>query len=125
MKVNLITFGFNKGDLEDVFYIIDTRGIKNPHSDPWLRDLTGYDGEVREQVIRHPKAKPILAYCLSLVANSPNNEITLGIGCTGGNHRSVSIALELMDRLEDLGHTVNIVHRDMRRKEQNDYSTCS
>lgn len=116
MKIKLITFGFEYGCPKDIPYIVDARGVTNPYYDKRLRSLSGCDIRVRNRVLRHPIAKQILDRCIQMVNNSSDLETVIGIGCTGGNHRSVSIAMELEEQLSTRGHIVKVFHRDLQKE---------
>ncbi len=124
LTVSLISFGFKHGTPLDVDTMLDVRFLPNPHYDPELRPLTGHDAPVREAVLGSrdcqeflEKAGGLLSFLVPRYAAEGKTYFTLGIGCTGGRHRSVAITEELAKRLrqEDTGIDLFIRHRDVQR----------
>jgi len=124
MTVSLISFGFKHGTPLDVDTLLDVRFLPNPHYDPELRPLTGHDAPVREAVLGSEdcqkfleKTYGLLAFLIPRYAAEGKTYFTLGIGCTGGRHRSVAITEELAARLrqENTGIDLFIRHRDVDR----------
>lgn len=124
LTVSLISFGFKHGTPLDVDTMLDVRFLPNPHYDPELRPLTGHDAPVREAVLGSQdcqqfleKASDLLSFLVPRYAAEGKTYFTLGIGCTGGRHRSVAITEELAKRLrqEDTGIDLFIRHRDVER----------
>ncbi len=116
MRVNLVSFGFKHGIPGNVSLVLDVRSIRNPHGDLTLRHLTGLDGRVRQRVLQHPSTPFLLSHGVLLVeqrAREGKSRMGLGIGCTGGNHRSVAIA-EQLARLLRPRYLVDVKHRDLR-----------
>jgi UPF0042 nucleotide-binding protein len=106
----LISFGFKYGVPLDVDMLLDVRFLPNPHYDPDLRPLTGHDEPVREAVLGQPDTKEfltrlhdLLAFLIPRYAAEGKTYFTLGIGCTGGRHRSVAIVEDLARHLKDVG----------------------
>ena len=124
LTLSLISFGFKHGTPMDVDTLLDVRFLPNPHYDPDLRPLTGHDAPVREAVLGSEdcqvfleKAGELLAFLIPRYDAEGKTYFTLGIGCTGGRHRSVAIVEELARRLEgqDLGVDLFVRHRDVER----------
>ena len=124
LTVSLISFGFKHGTPLDVDTMLDVRFLPNPHYDPQLRPLTGHDAPVREAVLGSQdcqefveKASGLLYFLVPRYAAEGKTYFTLGIGCTGGRHRSVAITEELAKRLkeEDTGIDLFVRHRDVER----------
>ena len=122
LTVSLISFGFKHGTPLDVDTLFDVRFLPNPHYDPGLRPLTGYDAPVREAVLGQEdareflkKASDFLAFLVPRYAAEGKTYFTLGVGCTGGRHRSVVLVEELATRLqqEDAEIDLFIRHRDL------------
>jgi RNase adapter protein RapZ len=122
LTVSLISFGFKHGTPLDVDTIFDVRFMPNPHYDPELRPLTGHDAPVREAVLGQDdarvfleKASDLLSYLIPRYAAEGKTYFTLGIGCTGGRHRSVVIVEELARRLRQGGDDADLFvrHRDL------------
>ncbi|MDP9409719.1 MAG: RNase adapter RapZ [Actinomycetota bacterium] len=124
LTVSLLSFGFKHGTPLDVDTLLDVRFLPNPHYDPDLRPLTGHDAPVREAVLGSDDCKEFLArtggllsFLIPRYAAEGKTYFTLGIGCTGGRHRSVAITEELARRLrqEDTGIDLFVRHRDVER----------
>jgi UPF0042 nucleotide-binding protein len=95
------------------------RFLKNPHYVPTLKTLTGQDPAVAAYVASDPGYRPFLDGLKNLIGPllprfdaEGKSYLTIAIGCTGGRHRSVTIAEELADWLRDAGRSVTLVHRD-------------
>jgi len=124
LTVSLISFGFKHGTPLDVDTMLDVRFLPNPHYDPELRPLTGHDAPVREAVLGSQdcqefleRASGLLSFLVPRYAAEGKTYFTLGVGCTGGRHRSVAITEELAKRLrqEDTGIDLFVRHRDVER----------
>ena len=124
MTVSLISFGFKHGTPLDVDTLLDVRFLPNPHYDPELRPLTGHDAPVREAVLGSEdcqeflvKTGELFSFLIPRYAAEGKTYFTIGVGCTGGRHRSVAIAEELAARLhhEDTGIALFIRHRDVEQ----------
>ncbi len=122
MTVSLISFGFKHGTPLDVDTLLDVRFLPNPHYDPELRPLTGHDGPVREAVLGSEdcqefltRAGELLSFLIPRYAAEGKTYFTLGIGCTGGRHRSVAITEELARRLREQDTEIELFirHRDL------------
>jgi len=122
MTVSLISFGFKHGTPLDVDTLLDVRFLPNPHYDPDLRPLTGHDAPVREAVLGAEdcqqfldRAGDLLSFLIPRYAAEGKTYFTLGVGCTGGRHRSVAITEELAGRLrkENTGIDLFVRHRDV------------
>ena len=110
LSVSLISFGFKYGTPLDVDMLLDVRFLPNPHYDPNLRPLTGHDEPVRDAVLGQHDTREFLAHLHALLAflvpryaAEGKTYFTLGIGCTGGRHRSVAIVEDLARYLEEEG----------------------
>jgi len=124
MTVSLISFGFKHGTPLDVDTLLDVRFLPNPHYDPELRPLTGHDDPVREAVLGSEdcqeflvKTGELFSFLIPRYAAEGKTYFTIGVGCTGGRHRSVAIAEELAARLEheDTGIELFVRHRDVEK----------
>ena len=119
MVVNIQSFGYKHGIPIDADIVMDVRFLNNPFYDPALRPLTGRDQVVRDYVFASDSAKHFLeSYCnlmrevLPQYAASGRLDVNIAIGCTGGQHRSISVAVELANNLIKAGYNVNLKHRD-------------
>jgi UPF0042 nucleotide-binding protein len=108
LSVSLISFGFKHGTPLDVDMLLDVRFLPNPHYDPALRPLTGRDEPVRNAVLGQDDTKKflthlrgLLAFLIPRYAAEGKTYFTLGIGCTGGRHRSVTIVEEITRYLKE------------------------
>jgi UPF0042 nucleotide-binding protein len=122
MLITLVTFGYKFGAPYDLDLLFDLRFLPNPHFVPELKPLTGEDARVREYVTEKEGSREFLdrlidflAYLLPRYRSEGKSYLTIGFGCTGGRHRSVSVALVAAERLRALGHEVNVKHRDITR----------
>ena len=122
LTVSLISFGFKHGTPLDVDTLFDVRFMPNPHYDPDLRPLTGHDWAVREAVLGHDdagtfleKTSELLSFLIPRYAAEGKTYFTLGVGCTGGRHRSVVIVEELARRLRESKAELDLFvrHRDL------------
>ena len=124
MTVSLLSFVFKYGTPLDVDTLLDVRFLPNPHYDPELRPLTGHDAPVREAVLGSEDCQSfleqtdgLLSFLIPRYAAEGKTYFTVGIGCTGGRHRSVAITEELAKRLEQEGTGIDLFvrHRDVER----------
>lgn len=123
LTVSVISFGFKHGAPLDVDTLFDVRFLPNPHYDPELRPLTGHDPPVREAVLGSEDCEEflqmtrgMLEFLIPRYAAEGKTYLTIGIGCTGGRHRSVAIAEELASRLGQAPEVNPFVrHRDLAR----------
>lgn len=119
MQISLTSFGFKHGIPIDVDMLTDVRFIKNPYYVPELRPLTGRDAAVQDYVYAQPIAQAFITRYSALIKElvpsymaQGKNSLAIGIGCTGGQHRSVAIAIALGKALEEMGANVVVSHRD-------------
>ena len=119
MVITLVTFGYKYGIPYDLDLLFDLRFLPNPHFVQELRPKTGEDQSVRDYIMARPgstefleKLQGFLAYLLPHYRSEGKSYLTIGLGCTGGKHRSVTIALLLAEHLRQSGYDVNIKHRD-------------
>ncbi len=124
LTVSVISFGFKHGAPLDVDTLFDVRFLPNPHYDPDLRPLTGHDAPVRDAVLGTDdcrefldKTRELLTFLVPRYAAEGKTYFTVGIGCTGGRHRSVAIVEELAKSLSAMNGDLNlhIRHRDVER----------
>jgi UPF0042 nucleotide-binding protein len=122
LQTSIVSFGYKHGVPVDVDLLFDCRFLPNPHWIDDLRPLTGTDDAVREYVLSQPDAVAFVAelerlFTLLLPAFVREGKayLSIGIGCTGGRHRSIVIANELARVLDGLGFPASVVHRDVDR----------
>jgi RNase adapter protein RapZ len=121
LAVTFLTFGFKHGTPRDADLAFDVRFLPNPHYESELRDLTGLDEQVIDYVESsdgihafYDRLTPLLDYLLPAYEQEGKAHLTVGIGCTGGRHRSVVIAEHLAGIYAERGdYLVDVVHRDI------------
>ncbi|MDP4015270.1 MAG: RNase adapter RapZ [Candidatus Nanopelagicales bacterium] len=123
LRATVISFGFKFGIPVDADVVLDVRFLPNPYWDPLLRNMTGLEAEVNDQVVASADAREfldIVTRMVTLVADGYLREgkryMTVAVGCTGGKHRSVSMAENLSVRLVKRGVETLVTHRDLGRE---------
>ncbi len=118
MRVHVISFGFKYGVPAEADLVFDLRFLPNPYFVPELRPMSGKDQAVADYVFKvEPgltflcKLQEFLLYLLPLYASEGRYRIALAVGCTGGRHRSVAMAEQLLATLRDSGYAVTLEHR--------------
>jgi UPF0042 nucleotide-binding protein len=117
--VNVVSFGFKNGTPRDADILLDVRFLPNPHWIEELRPLDGLDEPVRDYVLGQEATGEFLERLFALFdvmvpafIKEGKHYLTIAIGCTGGKHRSVTLAEELAAHVRSLGVTVQVDHRD-------------
>ncbi len=120
LRVILLSFGFKHGVPMEADLLFDARFLPNPHYVPDLRPHTGREPEVAAFVLDHDEARrfldllgELLAFLIPLYRREDKATLTIGIGCTGGRHRSVAVAEAVADRLAATVITPLVVHREL------------
>ncbi len=124
LVLTVLSFGFKLGPPAEADLLFDVRFLKNPHFEPRLRRLTGLDTRIVRFLKRAPgtvefqaKLYDFLNFVVPKYVQEGKAYLTIGIGCTGGRHRSVMIASELAHELDQIeGVTVRLRHRDVAQK---------
>ena len=123
VRVNFLSFGFKYGIPLDCDLVVDVRFLPNPHFVPGLREKTGVERDVSDFVLKQPAAEEFLKRFLDLLsflipsyAREGKVYVNIGIGCTGGKHRSVTIAGELARRTPGETFLISVKHRDLGRE---------
>lgn len=127
VRVNVLSFGYKYGIPVDADLVLDCRFIPNPHWIPELRPLSGLDEKVKSTVLSNPGVGDFVNTYVSLIQQmlpgylrEGKKYLTVAIGCTGGKHRSVSVAREIADKLDGEGAGLTISahasHRDVGRE---------
>ncbi|CAA9307599.1 MAG: RNase adapter protein RapZ [uncultured Friedmanniella sp.] len=123
LRVTLLSFGFKNGVPVDADMVVDVRFLPNPHWVPELRPQTGLSRPVSDYVLSQDGAEDFLEHLqelLDVVAVGYVREgkrfATIAIGCTGGKHRSTSMAEEFARRLRAAGRPTTVLHRDLGRE---------
>lgn len=118
--VTILSFGFKYGIPEDSDLVFDVRFLPNPYYIPDLKHLTGNDRAVYDYVMSSPQAvtfrKQLFDMVSFLIPNyilEGKNQLVISIGCTGGKHRSVTIANSLEKKMRQLPYSVKVEHRDI------------
>ncbi|MBQ3516953.1 MAG: RNase adapter RapZ [Lachnospiraceae bacterium] len=120
LMVNIVSFGFKHGIPADVDLLFDVRFLPNPFYIDELKPKTGNDREVRDYVMSFPEAEEFLQKLTDMISflipnyiKEGKNQLIVGIGCTGGKHRSVTLANKLYEQLKDQGnYGLTVSHRD-------------
>lgn len=123
LTISLITFGYKFGVPYDIDLLFDVRFLRNPYFVPDLKPLTGEDTRIRSYVLDDPDAKAfverleqLLLFLIPLFERERRSYLNVGIGCTGGRHRSVVIAKRLQESFSSAGHHVTLSHRDLTKQ---------
>jgi RNase adapter protein RapZ len=122
LMVGIVSFGYRHGIPLEADMIVDVRFLPNPNFVPELKDFTGLDPRVSRYVLRRETTRKFLKtlsiflnFLLPLYIKEGKAYFTLGVGCTGGKHRSVAIAEALSRVLQKTSVSPVVVHRDMSR----------
>jgi len=122
MRVQVMSFGHKYGSPGDLELLFDVRHLPNPHFVPELKRLSGHDSRVVKYLRADDQVKEtlkrftdLLSYLLPLYKREGKSYVTVGIGCTGGRHRSVMIANALARALRREGFDAHASHRDVRK----------
>lgn len=122
LMINVMSFGFKHGIPQDADLVFDVRFLPNPFYIDDLKKKTGLDKEVQDYVMNYKEAHDFLDKLTDMVkflipnyVNEGKYQLVIGIGCTGGQHRSVTLAGELYNRLKDKGdYGLTLRHRDIK-----------
>ena len=124
MMVTILSFGFKYGIPSDSDMVMDVRFLPNPYYDVELRPKTGNDKEIQDFVMKYPEAtqfidklEDLVQFLIPQYISEGKNQLVISIGCTGGKHRSVTLANELYERLnnEERDYGLKIEHRDLTK----------
>ena len=122
LMVNISSFGFKHGILQDADLVFDVRFLPNPYYVEELKHKTGNDKEVQDFLMQYDEAhiflekvKDLLDFLIPNYIKEGKNQLVIGIGCTGGKHRSVTLANEIYKALndDDKEYGVTLNHRDI------------
>ncbi|MCR5202842.1 MAG: RNase adapter RapZ [Lachnospiraceae bacterium] len=118
--VTVLSFGFKYGIPADADLVFDVRFLPNPFYDPELKGLTGNDRAVYDFVMSSEEAKKfdkmlynMIKFLIPNYITEGKNQLVIAVGCTGGKHRSVTIANALSKRMKKLPYTIKTEHRDI------------
>lgn len=123
MLISCVSFGFRNGLPQDADLIFDVRCLPNPYYVPELKEHDGTEKAVCDYVMDAPeshemlqKLRDLLGFSIPLYLREGKSQLVIGVGCTGGRHRSVAIACQLAAYLRGLGYRVELFHRDKDMK---------
>ncbi len=123
MSIHVLSFGFKYGVPAEADLVFDVRFLPNPFYEESLRELTGLDGPVRDFVFGFESTnefiellKPMLEFLIPGYIEEGKSTLTIGIGCTGGQHRSTAIAVAIANRIRADGYRVSVTHRDIDKR---------
>ncbi len=119
--ITVESFGYKNGVLAEADWILDARFLPNPFYVSSLKKLTGKNKKVRDYVLKSIEARDFIARITGIVSDiipcyvhEGKYHLVIGIGCTGGQHRSVAIATELANQFKAMGKNVVLIHRDLK-----------
>ena len=117
------SFGYKHGPAIDANLLFDVRFLPNPYFEPELREKTGFDPDVAEYVLERDETRSFMTHVESMLeflipryTREGRAYLTIGVGCTGGRHRSVAIAEMLCAKLAAGGANAIVRHRDVEKK---------
>lgn len=120
--VTILSFGFKYGIPEDSDLVFDVRFLPNPYYIPELKPLTGNDHEVYDYVMESEQARifdkklfEMMSFLIPNYITEGKNQLVVSIGCTGGKHRSVTIANALAKHMKQLPYSIKVEHRDISK----------
>ncbi|MBA4374198.1 MAG: RNase adapter RapZ [Thermodesulfovibrio sp.] len=120
ITVALISFGFKYGAPQNVDLLFDVRFLPNPFFIPALKDLDGRDKKVADYVLKHKETKiflkkveDLLAFLIPLYVKEGKSYLSVGIGCTGGRHRSPAVVEKIAAAVKKAYTELNVIHRDI------------
>lgn len=123
--VQVMSFGFKYGAPIDADVVMDVRFLPNPHYIDHLRPQTGLDQEVYDYVMKQPETQAfyskfidLIELCLPGYKKEGKSSVVIGIGCTGGQHRSIALAERIGKHLQNSGYATKISHRDRFKKKE-------
>ncbi len=122
MRINILSFGFKYGVPLDANLIVDVRFLANPYFIPELKELNGETRKVKDFVLNNNETQlflkkyiDFLDYLIPLYEKEQKAYLTIAVGCTGGRHRSVTIAQSIFDHISNIRNQIEIKHRDINR----------
>lgn len=120
--MTVLSFGFKYGVPVDADLVFDVRFLPNPYYVENLRKKTGNEKEVQDYVMNCEEAgeflnkiEDLLVFLVPLYIKEGKNQLVIGVGCTGGKHRSVTVANGIYERLKGLGYSAKAEHRDIEK----------
>ncbi len=132
LRINVISFGFKYGTPYDADLIMDVRFLTNPYFVPELKALDGESDAVRDYVLKDPNANrflhkylDLLDFLIPLYEKEGKAYLTIAIGCTGGQHRSVTLSRLICNHIQQQGWNVGLTHRDIGQQGAREVSTTT
>ena len=124
LMITLLSFGFKYGIPADADLVFDVRFLPNPYYIDSLKPKTGNDKEVRDYVMQFPESEEfldklfdMLQFLIPNYVKEGKHQLVVAIGCTGGQHRSVTLANELFEKMKDQGsYGIRLIHREQRER---------
>ncbi len=120
--ISVNSFGFKYGTPKDCDLVFDVRFLPNPYYEVDLRNMTGNDNAIREYVMKHDESQQfkkrlidMIEFLVPLYKREGKHLLIVGVGCTGGKHRSVTIANELYEYLKEHGYNSRVDHTHIKR----------
>ena len=120
--MTVLSFGFKYGIPVDADLVFDVRFLPNPYYVENLRKKTGNEKEVQDYVMNCEEAgeflnkiEDLLIFLAPLYIKEGKNQLVIAVGCTGGKHRSVTVANGIYERLKGLGYSIKAEHRDIEK----------
>lgn len=120
LMINIVSFGYKNGIPQDADLVFDVRFLPNPYYVEQLKELTGLDEEVQDYVLGYKEAgqfldmlESMLRFLIPNYIKEGKYQLVIAIGCTGGHHRSVTLANQLYKRLENGDYGITLTHRDV------------
>lgn len=120
--MTVLSFGFKYGIPADADLVFDVRFLPNPYYVENLRRKTGNDKEVQDYVMNCKEAgeflgkiEELLTFLVPLYIKEGKNQLVIGVGCTGGKHRSVTVTNGIYERLKSRGYSIKAEHRDIEK----------
>jgi len=124
LKISVVSFGFKYGVPQDADLMVDVRFLENPYFIPELKPHSGLSPDVRDFVLNGEgtrtfllKYTDLLDFLIPMYQKEGKHYLTLGVGCTGGRHRSVAVATEIHNHLKRRYPDIRLLHRDIGREE--------
>lgn len=124
LVINVTSFGFKYGIVVDGDLVFDVRFLPNPFYEADLKEHTGLEACVQDYVMSFDQTKVFLEklkdmteYLIPYYMEEGKTQLVIGIGCTGGQHRSVTVAIKLYEYLKEAGYNVIISHRDVAKEQ--------
>lgn len=122
LNIQVTSFGFKYGPASEADLVFDVRCLPNPYYINELRPLTGLDQPIKDYVMQWEQTKGfverlvgLIDYAIPLYCDEGKSQLIIAVGCTGGKHRSVTIAELVYKHLSDKGYRVSVNHRDINK----------